>query len=287
MGMLKVLEVEGAVYRDGSVWHRSAQRWVYPEQRVAAVTAQRKAEQATMQRYLDTDECLMRLLRMELDDDSAAACGRCSNCTGKTLPVDLQDGLLAAATEFLKRTDVPITPRKRWPYKFGGPPLKDFGLAAGKALTVWGDPGLARLVKNGKYDTGRFDDRLVDALAELATSWAPEPRPTWITWVPAFGGGGLVADLALRLGERLDLPVRGAVTKSMQNRPQREMENSYHQADNVRGAFSVEEDLEGHVLLVDDTVDSKWTFTVIGSLLRKQGVETVYPVALADTSRSS
>ncbi len=177
MGMLKVLEVEGAVYRDGSMWHRSAQRWVYPEQRVAAVTAQRKAEQATMQRYLDTNECLMRLLRTELDDDTAAACGRCSNCTGKTLPVDLQDGLLAAATEFLKRTDVPITPRKRWPYKFDGPPLKDFGLAAGKALTVWGDPGLARLVKNGRYESGRFDDRLVDALAELVTSWAPGRGP--------------------------------------------------------------------------------------------------------------
>ncbi len=64
-----------------------------------------------------------------------------------------------------------------------------------------------------------------------------------------------MADLALRLGERLDLPARGAVAKSMQNRPQKEMENSYHQADNVGGAFSVEEDLEGHVLLVDDTVD--------------------------------
>lgn len=285
VGMLKVLEVEGAVYREGRKWYRSARAWEYPEDRVAAVIAQRKVEQATMQRYLGTDECLMTLLRGVLDDLGVVACGRCSNCTGTTLPVVLSEGLLAAATAFLERSQVPIRPRRRWPYNLGGPSLNELGLAEGKALTVWGDPGLAQLVEFGKYDAGVFDDPLVDALAEMVANWSPDPHPTWVTWVPAFGGGGPVADLALRLGDRLGLPVHEAVQKTVQNHPQKDMENGYHQASNVRGAFDVLGNWGGHVLLVDDLVDSRWTFTVIGSLLRQKGVETVYPVALADTSR--
>ncbi len=284
-GMLKILEVEGAVYREDGVWYRSVDRWEYPAERVAAVTAQRRAEQAAMARYRDSNECLLQQLRVELDDIAAAPCGRCGNCTGRPLPIEVPDHLVDAAVEFLNRTDIVIGPRKRWPAGYKGGSYKETGLAEGRALTVWGDPGLARLVHDGKYETGRFDDRLVDALATLINRWSPEPAPEWIAWVPAFGGGGLVADLAARLGQRLRLPVRDVVIKAHRNRPQKDMQNSFFQARNVKNAFRVDESLSGHALLVDDIVDSRWTLTVIGSLLREAGVETVYPVALADASR--
>jgi ATP-dependent DNA helicase RecQ len=38
------------------------------------------------------------------------------------------------------------------------------------------------------------------------------------------------------------------------------------------------------VLLIDDMVDSKWTFTVVAALLRRAGSGPVYPFALADSS---
>jgi ATP-dependent DNA helicase RecQ len=64
------------------------------------------------------------------------------------------------------------------------------------------------------------------------------------------------------------------------------MENRYQQAHNLDDAFSVDEDLveDGPVLLLDDMVDSRWTFTVIAALLRQAGSGPVYPLALADTS---
>ena len=40
------------------------------------------------------------------------------------------------------------------------------------------------------------------------------------------------------------------------------------------------------VLLVDDMVDSGWTFTVCAALLRQAGSGPVFPVALAQTSKS-
>jgi ATP-dependent DNA helicase RecQ len=42
--------------------------------------------------------------------------------------------------------------------------------------------------------------------------------------------------------------------------------------------------LPGPVLLVDDLVDTRWTLTVAGSLLRTHGSGEVHPFALAVAS---
>ena len=62
------------------------------------------------------------------------------------------------------------------------------------------------------------------------------------------------------------------------------MANSVQQARNLDGAFCVplESLPEGPVFLVDDMVDSRWTFTVTAWLLCAHGCPGVYPVALAD-----
>ena len=41
------------------------------------------------------------------------------------------------------------------------------------------------------------------------------------------------------------------------------------------------EGMSGAVFLVDDMVDSRWTFTVIAALLRRAGSGAVFPLALA------
>ncbi len=43
----------------------------------------------------------------------------------------------------------------------------------------------------------------------------------------------------------------------------------------------VEMPLAGPVILVDDVVDSRWTLTVAGHLLRSHGSGPVYPFAFA------
>ncbi len=66
------------------------------------------------------------------------------------------------------------------------------------------------------------------------------------------------------------------------------MQNSAHQVENLDGTLAVRREglPQGPVLLVDDVVDSKWTFTIAGFLLRQAGVETVLPLALADGSHT-
>jgi len=38
------------------------------------------------------------------------------------------------------------------------------------------------------------------------------------------------------------------------------------------------------ILLIDDMVDSKWTLTVCGYMLREKGAGLVYPFAIASTA---
>jgi Predicted amidophosphoribosyltransferases len=66
------------------------------------------------------------------------------------------------------------------------------------------------------------------------------------------------------------------------------MENSAQQVRNLDGVFQVDpaQMLSGPVLLIDDLVDSKWTLTVAGALLRRAGCPAVLPLVLADSSRT-
>src|SRR5215212_8079710 len=76
--MLKVLDVEGAVSRDGSRWVRvQGSDWAYDAERYAHITALRRREQATMASFGADGRCLMRALQEELDDPYPADCGRC------------------------------------------------------------------------------------------------------------------------------------------------------------------------------------------------------------------
>lgn len=57
----------------------------------------------------------------------------------------------------------------------------------------------------------------------------------------------------------------------------------YQQAHNLDGVFDVNywQGMKGAVFLINDRVDSRWTFTVIAALLRQAGSGSVFPLALA------
>jgi ATP-dependent DNA helicase RecQ len=83
----------------------------------------------------------------------------------------------------------------------------------------------------------------------------------------------------------LDLPFAPVLSRIDERPPQREQRNSAHQQFNVEGAFDVTGSLlDGPVLLVDDLVDSGWTMTETGRLLRRAGAGVVHPVALASAA---
>ena len=281
---LKILEVDGAVVRAGNEWHL-AEGWEYPAERVAAVEAERRAEQAAMRSYIDTDGCLMRFLRAALDDPAAGDCGRCSSCLGApVLDPAVDPDTRAEALRLVRGNWVPIEPRRQWAAGATGPSLRTMGLEPGRAVCALGDPGLGDLVRRALREGAVFPDRLVDAVVALVEEWDPEPVPSWVAAIPRTASPDPVSDFARRLAGRLGLPFVEAVRRVVERPPQRRMNNTFQQTRNLAGAFEVVEPRDGPVLLFDDTVDSRWTLTFVGSMLRDAGVPAVHPVAIASTA---
>ena len=154
----------------------------------------------------------------------------------------------------------------------------------GKALCVWGDAGWGHVVRQGKLHDGRYADELVAACVRLFREWNPQVGPTWVTCIPSLRHPQLVPDFAQRLAGTLGLPFHVVLAKTDHRPEQKTMENSVQQARNIDGSLAICVDRlprRGPVLLVDDTVDSRWTLTVAAWLLRTHRGGEVWPLVLA------
>ena len=277
--ILKQLDVHGAVRRVKSqTYERTLQPWSYPTDRVESVTAARRREQQLMFDYLVTEQCRMTFLTDLLDDPTGDPCGICDNCTGNPISDDLPPDLVQEADAFLRHRPLHIQPKK-----LGIP--ADERIERGRVLCRWGDAGWSSLVDKGKHRDGRFDDELVIAVVQMIAEWRPDPAPEWVSAVPSNRSGNLVSDFAARLADALQLPFHDITTRIADRPQQRTMQNSAHQKENVRGAFSVTgQPPASPGLLIDDLYDSGWTIAEVGSGLRRAGAGPIYPVALASTT---
>ena len=284
---LKLLEVDGAVGKEGSRYFRTPNPWQPDVARIDRVMALRRAELAQMQAYVAHQGCLMEFLARALDDPAAGPCGRCANCVGRGMPAQVSTALVAEAVEFLKCCDLIIEPRRMWPkglftdLKAAIP--SDTLNAPGRALCEYGDAGWGKLVREGKYVHNRFADDLVTASATLMRErWRPEPAPDWVTAIPSRRHPRLVYDFAAQLATALQLPFVPVLERVADAPEQKTMANSTMQARNVKNTLAVAgKVLPGPVLLVDDIVDSGWTLTFAGWLLRTHGSGVVHPFVLA------
>ena len=254
-------------------------------ERVKRLTDLRKEEQDQMQDYVSLARGHMEFLITALDGDpSKVRPFGLPQLPGRTDPRMVQ-----AAERFLRNNMGTIAPRKRWPPSMGLPEFrgnipKEIQACPGRSLCDWNDGGWGTEVSHGKYTAGQFSDDLVQVCADLVREWAPSPAPRWVTCIPSRRSLDLVPDFARRLAQALGLPFYVSLHKVLDHPPQKEMANSAHQCRNLIGAMQT--DLQkiypGPVLLVDDIVDSGWTFTMAASLLRKAGSGEVWPLALAD-----
>jgi ATP-dependent DNA helicase RecQ len=286
------LEVPAPVASTKGMWQRlpaelSPAFW----QRVERLAQRREEELSEMQTFLQLPYgSHMPFVVRALDGDP-------STVTAPTLaPLSeaVDQALAIQAAEYLKRLDIPIGPRTEWPLwgipSFAPDRNRYIGTKRqaqwGRALCYWSDAGWGDLVEQGKYRDGVFDQSLVDACVALIGRWNPSPTPEWVCCIPSSRHPELVPDFAARLADALDLPFYAALAKARQNEQQKAMQNSTQQVRNLDGAFAVAQELpSGSCLLVDDMVDSRWTFAVAAWQLRAAGSGPVFPLALAQTGQ--
>lgn len=294
---LLALESPAPVNKIKSNWYATPTAINYqPDwEKIKQLTKIRQDEQAQMQEYMNSQTCLMAFLADALDDPNSKPCGRCAVCLGQPfIPVTYSPELVNSAIKYLRRSDQPIEPRKKWikdalpTYQFSGNIKENLRAEQGLALSIWGDDGWGKLVQQGKYNNNYFDDTLVQATREMIQQWNPQPFPTWVTCIPSLKRPELVPNFAERLADKLGLPFIPVVQKIKENKQQKDMDNSYYQNQNLDGVFSIKHwrDINGPVFLIDDVVDSRWTLTVVAALLRQAGSQAVFPVALALNSLS-
>ena len=294
---LKFLAVEATspVTKIGSKWYATPVEYHLDRENIDQLCELRKSEQQEMLDYMQEKGCLMQYLARALDDPNAGPCGKCAGCLDRPLlPETVQPAQINAAGLFLRRSHLTILPRKRWKtgaheqYEFHGNIGADLIAGEGRALSLWADAGWGQMVRKGKYEDGCFSDDLIQGCLQMIETWQPHPQPSWLTCVPSLSHPELVPHFAQRLAERLGIPFVPAVQKVKDNKQQKYMNNSFQQASNLDGAFSVDRDTvpEGPVFLIDDMVDSRWTFSVIAALLRQAGCPAVFPLALAMNSPS-
>ncbi|MCU1498900.1 MAG: ATP-dependent helicase RecQ [Acidimicrobiales bacterium] len=287
--LLKVLDVEGAVDRDGSSWFATGSGWVYDEERYRQLAASRQAEQQAMKAYQRSTGCRLRFLRDELDDPHATDCGRCDTCTGERVDQALDPEAVARAQQFLRSAVVPIEPRKQWPRGLDGRRgniKPDLRAEEGRALAFGNDPGWSEhLAPIFAGQDAEPSDELVKGVAATLKAWPWAARPTWVTWVPSRTRPLLVSGLAVRLAAMGKMELVEAVARVRDAPPQARMENSATQAANVVDAFRFGRAdgsplAAGPGLVVDDALRSGWTMAVVAEGLRAAGAGPVLPLVL-------
>jgi len=298
--LLKVLDVDGAVRRVRGGWVLAADEgsWEYDAERYGRIDAARAAEQRAMLEYERGERCRMELLQRELDDPTAASCGRCDVCAGPWYPTDVPDGAAVRASGELQRVGVPIDPRGQWPTGADrrGVDVKgriDAGerAEAGRAVARLTDLGwggaLREIFAAGAPDLP-IDERLMEGVIGALRDWPWERRPVAVVAMPSLTRPQLVASTAAAIAERGRLPMLGVIDVDPSIPVTGPGGNSAFRLASVWRRFSVGSQLAaavaqapGPVLLVDDLVDSRWTMTVAARELRRAGAPSVLPFALA------
>lgn len=288
--VLKTLSAENPspLVKVQTKYQRTPIKYVHDFDREEELARRRGEERQRFMDFAASNSCLMERIALELDDSTARPCGKCRNCLSQTIvPSEVRESTLQSALEYLNRSELPIEPRKRWPnnilecYGFNGP-IGGLTCDVGLALSLYGDPGAARLVKIGKA-AGSFEGELVQRSADAIRRSLFTKDIEWVCCVPSQRSTSLVPDFAKALANALNLPFVDAVTKVRETEPQKGQRNSSHKAKNLDCAFATRNVPEGRALLVDDVVDSRWTFTIIGALLIKAGAASVVPFALASS----
>jgi ATP-dependent DNA helicase RecQ len=280
--MLKILDVEGAVRRDGSRWQAvPGAEWAYDGERYAQVTALRRAEQQAMAAFGTDGRCLMRALQEELDDPDPVDCGRCSVCTAPRFAAPPAPALVELAQRHLRARPLELEVRKMAPDASGAMRKipDEVRTEPGWALARVGDGGWWPAIERG-LRAGRLDDEIVLALADVLRGSGA--RVAWLTSVPSVSMGAQLEETAARIAAELGVPHVALLARTGERPPQREMANAVQQAANVRGAFSVTATPPGGVgVLFDDRRMSGWTLAMVGGQLRMAGAQAVVPLALA------
>lgn len=282
---LKYLTVGDDIYTEDvnrkKCYYKSAKKWKPDLERSEGITAIRYKEMQDMDEFTKQKGCYMKYIAEKLDDVNAKVCGKCSNCRGLLFDEGVDAETVQRAQQFIKSKFGVIEPRKQFPDKTKIE--SEFQFKSGIVLSNYADAGYGMAVQKGKYLDGYFSDELVDASVKILSEFIKNNNIEWITPVTSKRHPQLVPDFAKRLADKLGIGYFEGI-KKFNAEEQKKFENSDGQYRNANDSFEIIQIKKENILLVDDMVDSRWTFTVCAMKMREKGSGDIYPFALANTA---
>lgn len=253
-----------------------------------------EAEWRGIKNYIHTQQCRIAFLQRVCEDRSVRNCGCCDNCCQRPcINPNVNPNLVLEAWGILQKSEFSVKLPVRIPegslveYPFRGNIPKPLHASDIRVLSRWADAGWGSVAKKGKEEDLYLGDDLVNAASEMIIRrWRPAPFPRWLTCIPSARNPALVRSFAERLAGKLGLPFQEVLMATGRSQPQKDQVGDFNQCKNLDGAFTIRRGWVSNepLFLIDDIVDSGWTFAITTALLRQFGSGEVYPVALSSTA---
>ncbi|HSU35548.1 MAG TPA: DEAD/DEAH box helicase [Propionibacteriaceae bacterium] len=281
--VLKIMAVDGATERRAGGWVATGQPWYFDEAKWTMLRQVRAAEADLMRSYAHGEGCLMQFLQRALDDPDERPCGRCSVCTGElpTPGVRPTAESIDAARTFFRGQDVVVEPRKLWVARLPDRKGKIRFMAEGRALAFADDPAwnleLTELWRRDRPAPPAILAGMVEVLKRWSKTWE---RPVAVVAMPSRSFSTLINSVAEHIATMGRLPLVDALAVSGPA-PSVDSASAVRATDLLyRTTVNPGVTFDGPVLLIDDTIRTRWTSTVAGALLADAGATAVLPLVI-------
>ena len=289
--ILKLLVLDGIVAKETTKYYRTPKPYRSQETYYDSIIQMKRNEYEELLIYQKETNCLMQYVTNCLDDPFSKPCTKCSNCLNSWSVTNdiIADNEMEKVQEFFANQFIYIEPRKKSLMTHRNLP---FQYEVGISLAYYQEE-LGQEASRGKYTSGRFSDYLIQASARKLKRYFYKQQISMnnlvIMPIPSNRRPMLVPEFAQSLAKLLNVEFANILAKKPNEPEQKTLLNSAQQEKNLRDSLYLNSsaiDLSNkHILLVDDIVDSKWTFTIAAELL---GITypsiKVTPFAIADTS---
>lgn len=285
---LNYLSIHDYIYKEKTSYYRNISLEfdnIAESQKQENLNETRKSELENLKEYLDINSCYMKFIADELDaPDAKLICGDCKNCKNDyIIPVSINPENLEMVRAFFKNKHGEIQPRKKYADNKTIPENRRY--ETGLVLNEDYFSQIGQQVKKGKYEDNYFSDELVDMSYACLREFVKNKEIDLVVAVPSSERKELVPNFSERLAKKLDIDFENAVEKTKDAEKQKNLLNSSQQQKNIEETTKVfGENIQNKtILLVDDMVDSRWSFAIIAVKLLEAGAKSVYPFALVKT----
>ncbi|HDR7707805.1 TPA: RecQ family ATP-dependent DNA helicase [Bacillus thuringiensis] len=291
--IIDLLEAETLIYKDENTkkYYKSANMNSLSLIQNSRIRQAKLDELNLMVAYAENhSECLMNYIINHLGESEIKRCGQCQNCHRvPTILTEFNTVSIQQAEQFINQQHLLIKPKDKWPIGgskgFKGKIPENLRFFEGRALCLYQNEGLGELVIRDRYQNGFFGDELVaNCVQYIKDHYEELNSPKWITAVPSLRNPDLVPKFTERVAALLNIPYKQVLLKVEDTPEQKYMKNANKQAANIMDAFTISDALlEGPVLLIDDIMNSGWTFAICAMKLKEAGCESITPLALSKT----